>query len=168
MLMSSRSIAVYVGVAVAVMAIGLYMLNAQTVLDPPKQGTDMRFIPPDGVFAIDRIGTVMEVRGDSHSGVILWIKAQSQQNYKLKLVDTPRDDTGGYSEDGYSDALDFIRSACPIGSIAYVDLDDDYPTFRNGPNVGIVWCGQEPVSLNQQLLDLGHMSLPENFDSIHP
>ena len=111
---------------------------------------------------------VMEVRGDSHSGVILWIKAQSQQNYKLKLVDTPRDDTGRYSEDGYSDALDFIRSACPIGSIAYVDLDDDYPTFRNGPNVGIVWCGREPVSLNQQLLDLGHMSLPENFDSIHP
>ena len=167
--MSSHPIAVYVGVAVAVMVIGLYMLNAQTALDPPKQGTDMWFIPPDGVFAIDRIGTIMEVRGDSHSGVILWIKAQSQQNYKLKLVDTPRDDTGGYSEEGYSDALDFIKSACPIGSTVYVDLDDDSPKpFRNGPNVGIVWCGQEPISLNQQLLDLGHMSLPESFDSIHP
>ena len=167
--MSSRPITVYVGVAVAVMAIGLYMLNAQTAVDPPTQGTSMRFIPPDGVFAIDRIGTVMEVRGDSRSGVTLWIEAPTQQNYKLKLVDTPRDDTGGYSEDGYSDALDFIRLACPIGSTAYVDLDDDSPKpFRNGPNVGIIWCGQEPVSLNQQLLDLGHMSLPESFDSIHP
>ena len=167
--MSSRSIAVYAGVAVAVIAIGLYMLNAQTALDPPKQGTNMRFIPPDGVFAIDRIGTIMEIRGDSHSGVILWIEAPTQQTYKLKLVDTPRDDIEGYSEEGYSDALDFIRSACPIGSTAYVDLDDDSPKpFRNGPNVGIIWCGQEPVSLNQQLLDLGHMSLPESFDSIHP
>ena len=167
--MSSRPTAVYVGVAVAVIAIGLYMFNAQTALDPPKQGTNMRFIPPDGVFAIDRIGTVMEIRGDSHSGVILWIEAPTQQTYKLKLVDTPRDDTGGYFEDGYSDALDFIRSACPIDSIAYVDLDDDSPKpFRNGPNVGIIWCRQEPVSLNQQLFDLGHMSLPEHFDGIHP
>ena len=129
----------------------------------------MRFIPSDGVFAIDRIGTVMEIRGDGHIDVILWIKAPTQQTCKLKLVDIPRDDIEGYSEEGYSDALDFIRSACSIGSTAYVDLDDDSPKlFRNGPNVGIIWCGQEPVSLNQQLLDLGHMLLPESFDSIHP
>ena len=107
---------------------------------PQSRGTNMRFIPSDGVFAIDRIGTVMEIRGDSHIGVILWIEAPTQQTYKLKLVDTPRDDIEGYSEEEYSNALDFIRSACPIGSTAYVDLDDDSPKpFRNGPNVGIIW-----------------------------
>ena len=76
----------------------------------------------------------------------------------LRVVDMPRDDIEGYSEEEYSDAFDFIRSACPIGSTAYVDLDDDSPKpFRNGPNAGIIWCGQEPFSLNQQPLDLGHM-----------
>ena len=165
--MSSRSIAVYVGVAVAVMAIGLYMLNAQTALDLPKQSTSIRFTPPDGVFVIDAIGTIREIRGDDRNGITLW--TEEGQYYKLKLVDTPRDSGTGYSEEGYANAIGFIESACPVGSTIYIDRDDDNPRpFRNGPYIGIIWCGQDPVSLNQQLLDLGHMSLPESFDGIHP
>ncbi len=79
---------------------------------------------------------------------------------RLALVNTPE-----IGEQGYAEAKDFAKSRCGIGTKALVDEDDVQQRGSYGRTIGLVYCGDNTVSLNQQLLESGHAKIVDNFCS---
>lgn len=71
---------------------------------------------------------------------------------RLALVDTPE-----RGEPGYSEATDFTKSLCPVGSTVLVDEDDGQKSGSYGRMVAKVFC--DGRILNAELLDAGHADI---------
>jgi micrococcal nuclease len=68
---------------------------------------------------------------------------------RLVGVDTPE-----HGEAGYAEAAEFVRSLCPVGSPAGLDIDDREPRDKYGRTLAVVHCGG--VHVNRELLRRGH------------
>jgi hypothetical protein len=77
---------------------------------------------------------------------------------RLSLVNTPE-----RGDSGYSEAKWFTESKCPIGSEALVDEDDGQRGGSFGRLIGLVYCGNERLLLNEHLLNEGHAQIFGDF-----
>jgi endonuclease YncB( thermonuclease family) len=77
---------------------------------------------------------------------------------RLSLVNTPE-----RGDSGYSEAKGFTESTCPIGSKALVDEDDGQRGGSYGRLIGLVYCGNEGLPLNELLLNEGHAQIFGDF-----
>ena len=77
---------------------------------------------------------------------------------RLSLVNTPE-----RGESGYQEAKEFIESMCPVGSKALVDEDDGQKEGSFDRVIGLVYCGNEKLLLNEHLLNEGHAQVFGNF-----
>lgn len=77
---------------------------------------------------------------------------------RLSLVNTPE-----IGDSGYTEAKEFTESKCPIGSEALVDEDDGQKEGSFDRLIGLVYCGNEKLLLNDHLLDEGHAQIFEDF-----
>ena len=74
--------------------------------------------------------------------------------YRLSLVDTPE-----RGEPGFTEATDFLKELCPVGSTAYYDDDSIQGSDKYGRNLGVVWCEGNgySVTAGQELYENGHL-----------
>lgn len=77
---------------------------------------------------------------------------------RLSLVNTPE-----RGDSGYSEAKGFTESKCPIGSKALVDEDDGQKEGSFDRLIGLVYCGNERLLLNELLLNEGHAQIFGDF-----
>ena len=77
---------------------------------------------------------------------------------RLSLVNTPE-----RGDSGYSEAKQFTESMCPIGTKALVDEDDGQKEGSFDRVIGLVYCGNEKLLLNEQLLNEGHAQIFIDF-----
>ena len=77
---------------------------------------------------------------------------------RLSLVNTPE-----RGDSGYQEAKEFTESTCPIGSKALVDEDDGQKEGSYDRLIGLVYCGNEELLLNEHLLTEGHAQVFEDF-----
>jgi endonuclease YncB( thermonuclease family) len=80
---------------------------------------------------------------------------------RLSLVDTPE-----RGDSGYQEAKDFTESTCLIGSKALVDEDDGQKEGSFDRLIGLVYCGNEKLLLNELLLNKGHAKVFDDFCGI--
>ena len=74
------------------------------------------------------------------------------------MVNTPE-----VGQPGYSKAKEFVQSVCGVGSKALVDEDDAQQSGSYGRTIGMVYCGESTVSLNQILLQNGYAKIYPQF-----
>ena len=67
---------------------------------------------------------------------------------RLSLVNTPEQ-----GEPGYHEAKDFVNSNCGVGMKVLVDEDDGQKAGSYGRMIGLVYCGDDRVLLNQMLIE---------------
>jgi endonuclease YncB( thermonuclease family) len=77
---------------------------------------------------------------------------------RLSLVNTPE-----RGESGYQEAKEFTGSMCPVGSEALVDEDDGQKEGSFDRLIGLVYCGDEKLLLNEHLLNEGHAQVFGDF-----
>lgn len=77
---------------------------------------------------------------------------------RLSLVNTPE-----RGDSGYSEAKWFTESKCPIGSKALVDEDDGQKEGSFDRLIGLVYCGNVRLLLNEVLLNEGHAQIFGDF-----
>jgi hypothetical protein len=77
---------------------------------------------------------------------------------RLSLVNTPE-----RGDSGYSEAKGFTESKCPIGSEVLVDEDDGQRGGSFDRLIGLVYCGNERLLLNELLLSEGHAQIFGDF-----
>jgi micrococcal nuclease len=64
---------------------------------------------------------------------------------RLVGIDTPE-----RGEPGFNEATDFVKSLCPVGSTASLDVDDAKPKDKYGRTLAVVYC--QGVHVNAELL----------------
>jgi Staphylococcal nuclease homologue len=83
----------------------------------------------------------------------------------LALVNTPE-----RGESGYTETIDFVESACSVGTTALVDEDDRQKEGSFDRLIGLVYCGDDGIdnrrSLNELLLERGYAVICQNFCNI--
>ena len=77
---------------------------------------------------------------------------------RLSLINTREQGDSGYSE-----AKQFTESRCPIGSKALVDEDDGQKEGSFDRVIGLVYCENEKLLLNEHLLNVGHAQVFVDF-----
>jgi len=77
---------------------------------------------------------------------------------RLSLVNTPE-----RGDSGYQEAKEFTESMCPLGSKALVDEDDGQKEGSYDRLIGLVYCGNEKLLLNEHLLAEGYAQVFEDF-----
>lgn len=77
---------------------------------------------------------------------------------RLALVNTPE-----INQQGYTEAKEYVINTCGVGSNALVDEDDGQKQGSYGRMIGLVYCNDSAVSLNQLLLESGHATILENI-----
>jgi micrococcal nuclease len=77
---------------------------------------------------------------------------------RLALVNTPE-----VNEPGYLEAKQFVESSCALGSKANVDEDDGQKGGSFGRMIAKVYCSNNPVSLNELLLNSSHANIMPEF-----
>jgi hypothetical protein len=84
---------------------------------------------------------------------------------RLALVNTPEQ-----GENGYTEAIDFVRSVCGVGTTALVDEDDGQKEGSFDRVIGLVYCGNDNInnkkSLNELLLELSNAVIYQDFCGI--
>ena len=84
---------------------------------------------------------------------------------RLALVNTPE-----RGESGYTEAIDFVESACRVGTKALVDEDDGQKEGSFDRLIGLVYCGGDGIdnekSLNELLLGGGYAVIYQDFCNI--
>jgi endonuclease YncB( thermonuclease family) len=80
---------------------------------------------------------------------------------RLALVNTPE-----INELGYIEAKQFVESNCGVGSHAKVDEDDGQKGGSFGRMIGLVYCGKNPISLNEALLNSSRATILQEFCSV--
>lgn len=78
---------------------------------------------------------------------------------RLALVNAPE-----RGEHGYSEATNFTKSHCPVGSAVLVDEDDGQRSGSYGRMVAKVFCGGR--ILNAELLDAGHAGMYTQYCNV--
>ena len=73
-------------------------------------------------------------------------------------------------ENGYTEAIDFVESACGVGTKALVDEDDGQKEGSFDRLVGLVYCRDDGIdnkkSLNELLLEGGYAFIYQDFCNI--
>ena len=77
---------------------------------------------------------------------------------RMSLTNTPE-----RGDDGFSEAAEFTKSLCPVGSTAHVDQDDLQPYDKFGRMLGKVICLDKV--LNSELLESKHATILTRFCS---
>ncbi len=77
---------------------------------------------------------------------------------RLALANTPE-----INQQGYTEAKDFVSNTCGVGSKALVDEDDGQKKGSYGRMIGLVYCNDSIMSLNQLLIENGHAKILENI-----
>ena len=77
---------------------------------------------------------------------------------RLALVNTAE-----RGEAKYTEATEFVKSVCGVGTKALVDEDDGQPNGSYNRMVSLVYCGEDKASLNQQLLQNGYAKILEQY-----
>jgi endonuclease YncB( thermonuclease family) len=77
---------------------------------------------------------------------------------RLALANTPE-----INQPGYTDAKDFVSNTCGVGSKALVDEDDGQKEGSYGRMIGLVYCNDSNISLNQLVIETGHAKILENI-----
>jgi endonuclease YncB( thermonuclease family) len=77
---------------------------------------------------------------------------------RLTLVNTPE-----RGQNGYAEAIDFVQSVCGVGTTALVDEDDGQKEGSFDRLIGLVYCGNEKLLLNERLVNEGHAKIFEDF-----
>ena len=80
---------------------------------------------------------------------------------RLALVNTAES-----GEAKYTEATEFVKSVCGVGTKALVDEDDGQPNGSYNRMVSLVYCGEDKASLNQQLLQNGYAKILEQYCSV--
>jgi endonuclease YncB( thermonuclease family) len=84
---------------------------------------------------------------------------------RLALVNTPE-----RGENGYTEAIDFVESACGVGTKALVDEDDGQKEGSFDRLIGLVYCGDDDIynkkSLNELLLEGAYAVIYQDFCNI--
>jgi|APSaa5957512535_1039671.scaffolds.fasta_scaffold04398_5 plastocyanin/endonuclease YncB( thermonuclease family) len=78
---------------------------------------------------------------------------------RLSLVNTPERD-----EEGYSEATEYLKSLCPVGSSAFFDEDDGQTQGSYERLIGVVYCDGNMT--NEKILSSGHGNLLLEFCSV--
>lgn len=78
---------------------------------------------------------------------------------RLALVNTPE-----RGQPGYSEATEFTKLLCPVGSTVLVDQDDGQKWDRYGRMVAKVFCGGR--ILNAELLYAGHAGMYTQYCNV--
>ena len=73
-------------------------------------------------------------------------------------------------ESGYSEAIDFVKSVCSVGTKALVDEDDGQKEGSFDRLIGLVYCGDSGInnreSLNELLLERGYAIIDQDFCTV--
>ena len=77
---------------------------------------------------------------------------------RLSLVNTPE-----RGEQGYQEAKDFVNSDCGVGTKVLVDEDDGQKAGSYGRMIGLVYCGEDKLLLNQMLLEQGYAQIFDEY-----
>jgi micrococcal nuclease len=77
---------------------------------------------------------------------------------RLSMVNTPEK-----GDPGYDEVTDTTESECPVGSEALVDEDDGQTAGNYGRLIGVIYCNESRLSLNELLLTAGKAVLHEDF-----
>lgn len=77
---------------------------------------------------------------------------------RLSLVNTPEQ-----GEQGYRVAKDFVNSNCGVGTNVLVDEDDGQKAGSYGRMIGLVYCGDDRVLLNQMLIEKGYAQIFDEY-----
>ena len=80
---------------------------------------------------------------------------------RLALVDAPEK-----NETGYSEALHFVESSCKVGTQAKVDEDDRQKGGSFGRIIALVYCGNNPISINEAILGSSFATIYQEFCNI--
>jgi endonuclease YncB( thermonuclease family) len=84
---------------------------------------------------------------------------------RLSLVNTPE-----RGEAGYTEAKEFVKSVCSVGTRALVDEDDGQKEGSFDRLIGLVYCGNDGIdnekSLNELLLGGGYAVIYQDFCNI--
>jgi hypothetical protein len=84
---------------------------------------------------------------------------------RLALVNTPE-----RGESGYTEAIDFVKSVCSVGTKALVDEDDRQKEGSFDRLIGLVYCGDDninnKISLNELLLNGRYAVIYQDFCNI--
>ncbi|MGD1838700.1 MAG: thermonuclease family protein [Nitrososphaeraceae archaeon] len=71
-----------------------------------------------------------------------------EQRIRLSLINTPERD-----QTGYFASKSFVESICGVGTKVLVDQDDGHTQGSYGRLIGIVYCGNDKILLNEILLE---------------
>ncbi len=82
------------------------------------------------------------------------------KSIRFALVNTPE-----YGEYGYSQATNYIKKICPVGSIAVVDEDDRQTQGSYGRIIALIHCENVPTSLNEAVVGVGLAEISTSFCS---
>lgn len=77
---------------------------------------------------------------------------------RLALVNTPEQ-----GEQGYQEAKDFVNSVCGVGTKVIVDEDDGQKGGSYGRMIGLVYCGEDKLLLNQILIEEGYARIFDEY-----
>lgn len=77
---------------------------------------------------------------------------------RLTLINTPEQD-----EQGYQQAKDFVGQICGVGTKVIVDEDDGQKADSYGRMIGLVYCGDEELLLNQILIERGYAQIFDEY-----
>lgn len=77
---------------------------------------------------------------------------------RLSLVNTPERD-----EQGYGKAKEFVENVCGVGTKVLVDEDDGQKGGSYGRMIGLIYCGDERLLLNQMIVENGYADILESY-----
>ena len=77
---------------------------------------------------------------------------------RLSLTNTPE-----RNESGFSNATEFTKELCPVGSVITIDQDDKQHYDKYGRLLGTIHCGDK--NLNSELLYNGHANILSQYCS---
>lgn len=77
---------------------------------------------------------------------------------RLAFVDAPE-----RGKEGYEEAKKLVERRCPVGSTAFLDIDEITPKDKYGRTIGVIHC--RGLNLNVELLELGYARFEKEYCS---
>lgn len=104
-----------------------------------------------------------QVAADCFTGIVTDIVDGDTLDVNMCEIRLSLINTREQGDSGYSEAKQFTESRCPIGSKALVDEDDGQKEGSFDRVIGLVYCENEKLLLNEHLLNVGHAQVFVDF-----